>query len=219
MSIQEEKEFIEQAFKKLRERGWFSKQELEPSTITEQEIAAFEEEHQVTLPSLYKAFLTSYYLPESDCNEICAIVDDMGDISPLWLMIDSPRNMEQISEAMENLQIIRDFCELPEDCFKNLVPIGDWGAGWGPLCIDCSKPEEKVDEEDESTWSLVWFDHEEFEWDEIYLGNDGLLHGREAAPSFKVLLDWYFCGALEAEYEEEEGVKPTYEWYYNTLNE
>ena len=42
MSEQLEKEFIEQAFRKLKERGWFADQELERSTVTEEEIAAFE---------------------------------------------------------------------------------------------------------------------------------------------------------------------------------
>lgn len=217
MNLQEEREFVKQAFLKLKERGWFPRQELEVSTITEQEIADFEQEHQVKLPSLYKAFLTSYHLPESDDIDICAIIDDMGDFGPLWLMIDTPRTMAEVAESMETLQEIRDFCELPEDCFRNLIPIGDWGAGWGPLCIDLSRPEDKVDEENEDTWSLVWFDHEEFDWDEWYLGDDGLLHGRGALPSLKVLLEWYFYGALEKEYEEEEGVKPTYEWYQKTL--
>lgn len=47
--------------------------------------------------------------------------------------------------------------------------------------------------------------------------DDGLLHGRGALPSLKVLLEWYCYGALEKEYEEEEGVKTTYEWYQKTL--
>lgn len=217
MNLQEEREFVKQAFLKLKERGWFPGQELEVSTITEQEIADFEQEHQVKLPSLYKAFLTSYHLPESGDIDICAVIDDMGGFRPLWLIIDIPRTMAEVAESMETLQEIRDFCELPEDCFRNLIPIGDWGAGWGPLCIDLSRPEDKVDEENEDTWSLVWFDHEEFDWDEWYLGDDGLLHGRGALPSLKVLLEWYFYGALEKEYEEEEGVKPTYEWYQKTL--
>ena len=56
MSPQEEKEFIEKAFQKLKERGWLPGQELEPSAITELETAAFEQQYQVTLPSLYKTF-------------------------------------------------------------------------------------------------------------------------------------------------------------------
>ena len=91
MSSQEEKEFIEKAFQKLKERGWFPGQKLEPSAITEQETAAFEQQYQITLPSLYKTFLTSYRLPRNDFNSICSIIERDGDLSPLWLMIDSPR--------------------------------------------------------------------------------------------------------------------------------
>lgn len=212
MIPQEEKDFIEQAFRKLMERGWLSEQEFTASAITEEEIAAFEREHKVTLPPLYKAFLTSRYLIEEDFS-LCAVIYDMGDFEPLWLELYSPKNMAQVSERMESLQEIRDFCELPEDCFRNLIPIGDWGAGWGPLCIDLSRPEDKVEEDNEDTWSLVWFDHEDFDWDEQYLGEDGLVHGIAALPSLKMLLEWYFFGALEAEYEQERGIKPTYEWY------
>lgn len=85
------------------------------------------------------------------------------------------------------------------------------------MCIDLSKPENVVDEDNENTWSLVWFDHEDFDWDEQYLGEDGLLHGTPALPNLKILLDWYFYGALEDKYEQEEGVKPTHEWYQDTL--
>ena len=219
----EEKEFVAGAFQRLKERGWFSGEEFEPSTITEQEIAAFEQEHQVTLPSLYRTFLTSFCLPHNlrNTNQICSIIedydDDDGELDRLWLELDNSRTMADISKKMEILQQIRDFCELPEDCFRNLIPIGDWGAGWGPLCIDLSRSEDEVDENNEDTWSLVWFDHEEFDWDQAYLGEDGLLHGQPALPSFKVLLELYFYGALEERYEQEEGIRPTYEWYQDSL--
>lgn len=49
MPPQEERKFVAQAFQRLKERGWFPGEELEPFTITEQEIAAFEAKHQVTL--------------------------------------------------------------------------------------------------------------------------------------------------------------------------
>ena len=98
--------------------------------------------------------------------------------------------------------------------YEYLIPIGDWGAGWGPLCLDLSR-EGKVDYQNADTWSVVWFDHEDFEWEQNYLGEDGLLHGQSAAPDFKTLLEWYFCGSLEAEFEAATGVKPTYEWYQN----
>ncbi|MDE7272745.1 MAG: SMI1/KNR4 family protein [Lachnospiraceae bacterium] len=217
MIRQEDKDFITQAFQRLKERGWFPEQEFEHSSITEEEIAAFEQQHQVTLPSLYKAFLTSYRLPWTEQNEICAIIRRWDELSPLWLMLDSPETMTQVSEWMEILQEIRDFCELPDDCFRNLIPIGDWGAGWGPLCIDLSRPEDNVDIENRDTWSLVWFDHEDFDWDEQYLDDsDGLLHGQSAAPDLKTLIEWYFCGSVEKAYEEETSEKPTYKWYMAT---
>lgn len=152
MISQEDKDFMEHAFQKLKERGWFPEDKFEKSAITEEEIAAFEQEHQVTLPSLYKVFLTAYRLPETQSNEICAIINDWDGLEPLWLMLDSPENMTQVSERMEFLQEIRDFCELPDGCFQNLIPIGDWGAGWGPLCIDLSRPEDNTGEKPTYQW-------------------------------------------------------------------
>lgn len=216
MTPQEEKEFVIGACQKLKERGWFPGEQFEPSTITEEEISAFEREHQANLPSLYRTFLTSFRLPRNLGNDIqfCSILEaELGGFAQLWIEIDCPRSMTDVTERMEILQEIRNFCELPEDCFQNLIPIGNWGAGWGQLCIDLSVSEEKVDEKDESTWSLVWFDHEEFDWDKEYLGEDGLLHGSKALPSLKALLELYFYGALEGRFEEEKGIKPTYEWY------
>ena len=216
MTYQESKEFIEQAVQNLRERGWISEGDLTPSSITEEEIKAFEKKHQITLPSLYRAFLTSYCFTDRDI-ELCSIAYHLDEISPLWLLLWNYRSMEELEERIEILQEIQDFCELPENSFQYLVPIGDWGAGFGPLCIDLSRPEEQADEENEQTWSLVWFDHEDFDWDEQYLGEDGLLHGREAAPGLKVLLEWYFYGSLEDRFEREEGTRLSYEWYQETL--
>ena len=211
MSEQLEKEFIEQAFRKLKERGWFADQELERSTVTEEEIAAFEAKHQVTLPSLYKAYLMSKHI-----MSIAGATDqDLEfDGGPLWLDLRGAVTMEELEKWMEILQQIRDYCDLSEESFRYLIPIGDWGAGWGPLCLDLSR-EGKVDYQNADTWSVVWFDHEDFEWEQNYLGEDGLLHGQSAAPDFKTLLEWYFCGSLEAEFEAATGVKPTYEWYQN----
>ena len=217
MSEQLEKEFIEQAFRKLKERGWFADQELERSTVTEEEIAAFEAKHQVTLPSLYKAYLTSYRIPDREYIMSIAGATDQDlefDGGPLWLDLRGAVTMEELEKWMEILQQIRDYCDLSEESFRYLIPIGDWGAGWGPLCLDLSR-EGKVDPKNAETWSVVWFDHEDFAWDKTYLRKDGLLHGQPAAPDFKTLLEWYFCGSLEAEFEAATGVKPTYEWYQN----
>ena len=120
-----------------------------------------------------------------------------------------------LDRQIEILQEMQDYCELPDGCFQNLIPIGDFGAGWGPMCLDLRRPEESVDPNNEETWAVVWFDHEEFDWDRRYLGEDGLLHGRPAAPDLKTLLEWCLCGSLETEFEEKYGIRPTYEWYQN----
>ena len=171
----------------------------------------------MTLPSLYKVYLMSYRIP--DRKYIMSIMEDPNrdweySGGPLWLDLRGAVTMEELENWMEILQEIRDYCDLPEESFHYLIPIGDWGAGWGPLCLDLSR-EGSVDPKNADTWSVVWFDHEDFEWEQSYLGEDGLLHGQPAAPDFKTLLEWYFCGSLEAEFEAATGVKPTYEWYQN----
>lgn len=142
MTEQQEAEFVEQAFEKLKERGWFADQELERSTVTEEEIAAFEAKHQVTLPSLYKAYLMSYRIP--DREYIMSIAEDPNrdweySGGPLWLDLRGAVMMEELENWMEIFQQIRDYCDLPEESFRYLIPIGDWGAGWGPLCLDLSR--------------------------------------------------------------------------------
>ena len=187
MTKQQEIEFVERAFQKLRERGWLADQALERSAVTEKEIAAFEARHQVTLPSLYKVYLMSYRIPDGEY--IMSITGDPAPNwtyrgGPLWLDLRGAVTMEELENWMELLQVIREFCDLPEESFRYLIPIGDWGAGWGPLCLDLSR-EGNVDPQNADTWSVAWFDHEDFEWEQSYLGEDGLLHGQPAAPDLK----------------------------------
>ena len=187
MTRQEATAFVEKAFETLQARGWLA-EGLKPALAMEEEIDAFEKKRGVRLSPLYRA---------------------------LWMELDGAVSMEALEEQIEILQEMQDYCELPDGCFQNLIPIGDFGAGWGPMCLDLSRPEESADPDREETWAVVWFDHEEFDWDRRYLGEDGLLHGRPAAPDLKTLLEWCLCGSLETEFEEKYGIRPTYEWYQN----
>lgn len=203
------REFIHTAFQNCMERGWLK--ELVPSAVSMQDIAEFEEKYQVKLPALYRAFLTTYRLPE-DMFQMCGIADHGDEISPLWLILYGISSMEQLSRHMESFrEDVEEFRDGTSKSCSNLIPIGDWGAGWGPLCIDLTRAEESVNECDESTWTLVWFDHEEFDWGKTRLGADGLLHGSPAAPDLRTLLEWYFCGSLVPEFEAENQVKVSYE--------
>ena len=46
-----------------------------------------------------------------------------GELDLLWLELDNPRSMADVSKKTEYLWEIRDFCKLPEDCFRNLIYI------------------------------------------------------------------------------------------------
>ncbi len=207
MTQQEAKAFVEKAFEDLQARGWLA-EGLKPALATEDEINAFEKNRGVRLPPLYRALLLSHPI-----GQLMTMMYHLERVSPLWMELDGAVSMEALEEQIEILQEMQDYCELPEGCFQNLIPIGDFGAGWGTMCLDLSRPEERVDPDREDTWAVVWFDHEEFDWDRLYLGEDGLLHGQPAAPDLKTLLEWCLCGSLETEFEEKYGIRPTYEWY------
>ena len=78
-----------------------------------------------------------------------------------------------------------------------IIPVGKPGKGLSTEIIFCKYYSHSYTIS--LTWSLVWFDHEEFDWDKTYLGDDGLLHGSEAAPDLKAYLEIYFYVSLEAE--------------------
>lgn len=209
MNEQQEKEFIEQAFQTLKERGWLP-EPLEPTGITDQIIAAFEETYQIKLPSLYKAFLQSYKM-NNDCFDdfwCIAIVGDELRPWPITLFDMSPTvDSNFLSSSMIQFRKcatdIYSYSAGAEQ-YRKYLPIGYWDSDW--LLWDLSKPLEQVDEEDESTWALVTFAHDE-EWDKKYWAQGGC----PCVPDFKTLLEWYFCGTLEAEFEEDNGVKVTRE--------
>ncbi len=116
----EERNFVISACQKLQERGWFPGKEFVSSSITEQDIATFEQAHQVKLPSLYRAFLTSFRLPQNIRNDnfLCSIIEDKGDLGPLWLAIDCPQSMNEVSKNIEILQEIRDFVNYRRTAFE-----------------------------------------------------------------------------------------------------
>ena len=91
-----------------------------------------------------------------------------------------------------------------------MIPVGDWMAGAGVMVMDLSKPEENVDIDDEDTWNLRWFDHEEFDWD-CYRRKDGTISGSSAFPNLETMLNYYFYGLCDEAYDkqaEEDGEEP-----------
>ena len=196
-------------FECCAQRGWLP--ERRPSTITEEEVAEFEAWYGYRLPEWYRAFLLTERLPGEGWEfEINGVIDQGDELDILWLMLYRIDKMEMLVEQVENFRSIAPDYGATQEQIRTLLPIGDWGAGWGPLCLDLTVDENAVDVEQENTWSVVWLDHE-MEWPPYYLGEDGRLHGSAAAPDFHTLLEWYFCGSLEERFEREEQVKVTYE--------
>lgn len=229
MMPREEEMFMQEAFQKLVDRGLLRQDELHRSTVTDADIAAFETKFDVKLPSIFKTYLKTYCycfkaiaapIPEDICAE--CIQDEDYDFEPQWLELFSmPKEapMQPLYNWMEGFHGTIDFLELDKKLVRQFLPIGDWGWGWGPLCLDLSKPDDAVDINDESTWNLVWFDHEDMDWEKEYMDADGIIQGHLAAPDFKTLLEWYFCGKFDAAYNrqrEESGDEPL---NYSTLLE
>lgn len=257
MTQTNEENFIQEAFQKLIARGIIHKDAIRPSTATDTDIAAYERRFGVTLSPFFKTFLKSYSYqftriaaPVPEDIVPATIQDNEEDTPPYidlqWLeLISIPRKnpLKDLSCKMEGFRsLIASSYKLlgvTLDDVKNFVPIGDWGAGWGPLFIDLAKPDEAVDINDERTWNLVWFDHEEFPWKEPHVEAQDIpviagagftmsmghydycrrpgghstpltlseiersdkLRDKTAAPNFKTLLEWYFCGKFDKAYE------------------
>lgn len=205
MTTQEEKEFVEQAFQKLKERGWFSKTGLVSTEVTDQEIDAFEEEFQIKIPSLYRAFLKSYQMDFHFWG-----ISNGPDMYTCPRPLTLNTGIKELRDAMvEFRRAAREYFPYsagPEQYGKYL-PIGNWDSDW--LLWDLSKPADQVVVDDPNfgaSWLLVSFAHDE-EWDEDYWREGSC----PAAPDFKTLLEWFFCGTLIPEFEEENCVKVTYE--------
>lgn len=196
------KEKIRQYFENLIERGIISREELSPSTVMPEQIEALERECGVTFPEVFKEYLMTYCYDFTTIQGVA--LDSCGELDRQY--------MEFINIPKENpLKLLREFLEgirgTGEECFADgdiflrngYLPFGDYGAGWGVCCFDTKKKESDVDFDDPETWTVVWFDHEE-------VIDGGALEelAIPAAPTFCELLEWFFAGKYEEEYESEE---------------
>jgi len=84
--------------------------------------------------------------------QINGIAYRSDEIAPLWLLLYGIDNLSFLSEQIEVFrQITVECCEVSSESCKYLIPIGDWGAGWGPFCLDLTKRDENASEENEET--------------------------------------------------------------------
>lgn len=208
--MQTEEKFVEKAFQTLIKRGVATEDMLVPGTVTDIDLDAFEKSFDIRLPSFFRAYLKAYCY---DFSVICAPVplDGMEHSSPesekglCWIeLVSLPQEnpLKNLYASMESFRKIctdKDLVNLKLDQIKNFVPIGEWG---GPLCIDLNQT--AVQEDDPATWQICRFDETVFEWkDAGYIDDRGVVTGERLLPTFKALLEIYFCGKYDKAYEEQ----------------
>ena len=220
-----EKEFVQGAFQALVDRGVISNSDFIESKVTDMDIQQFEEKYGVAMPSLFKTYLKTYCYTFDTIN--APIPDDRDSIMEedeepwtelQWITLfalPQEEPLKMLDEYMNGFRKLLKMVELDVYNKDYLLPIGDWGAGWGYLFIDLSRSDDDVEIDVTDTWNIVWIDHGEL--DEDYLGDDGKIHAYEVAPDFKTLLQWYFYGIYDKCYEEqcesEEEELPDYSTY------
>lgn len=214
MTKEEELCFVNDAFEALVRRGVAKQNMFVPSTVTDKEIDAFEEQFDVKLPSLFRAYLSSYCY---DFSVICAPipVDGPDNVKEncekgLWwvellaLPKENPlKNLYGLMESFREVCTNKELVGLDLESIRWLVPIGEWD---GTLCIDLSDG------------TLRSFDQTKFDWKKAgYLDENGTAHGVKRMTDFKELLELYFYGKYDVEYEkqiaENNEEKPDYAAY------
>jgi len=214
MTKEEELRFANGAFEALVRRGVAAKDMFAPSAVTDREIDAFEERFDVKLPSLFRAFLSTCCY---DFSVICAPipVDGLENAEEncekgLWwielIALPKENPLKDLYGFMESFREVctnKDLVGLDLESIRSLVPIGEWD---GTLCIDLADG------------TLCSFDQTEFDWKKAgYLDEDGIAHGVKRMSGFQELLEVYFYGKYDAEYErqiaENKEEKPDYTAY------
>ena len=180
--------FIQGCFSNLIKRKVISESDIKQSTVTDKDIEELQDKIGMEIPTIYKDFLKTYYF---EFDELDGVIMHRGAYQEHSIMLFSNKD--------DNFNELCDRWKFYEEDLKMLsngyLPIGDWGYGWGPLCIDTSKSLDKVKLDDEKTWSIVWFDHEYFFGGET--AEDFIKAALPAAPDFKELLSWFFLNELE----------------------
>lgn len=221
MHTAQEERFIRQAFQALIDRGIAKPEYFSPSTVSDEDIIAFERKFNVILPALIKTYLKAYcydfnYIRTPvpiDINPI-TIQSKEYETHALWLdLLSVPKEnpLKDLYHRMENFrEMVTDeyLAGMTIESISHLLPIADWYAGAGPLCIDLRVKAQAVDLNRCETWSLHFFDHEEFDWKTNYTNANGMACGHKVVPDFQTLLEWYFYERFDRAYELDEGQKP-----------
>ena len=210
MTRADEERFVKGAFRALIERGAATEQMLTPSTVADQDIDKFERTFDIRVPSLFRTYLKAYCY---DFSVICAPVPvdgmvhcEWGSEKGLWWMElvslpkeDPLKNLYAFMESFRSICTDSDLVNLGLDKVKNFIPIGEWD---GLLCMDVSQTDVQAD--NPRTWQLSRFEQTAFDWEKAgYIDEGGVVTGKRTIPDFKTLLEIYFYGKYDREYERQ----------------
>lgn len=214
MTKSEEEKYIKEAYQALIDRGVITEDMLIPSNVSDEMLDKFENKYDVKLPSIFRTYLKTYChnigmlcaaVPEDMYEEDFvymeklqkgeADIDDEPSVSHCWsgiMAVPKEDPLHFLCESIEGFRECTDYIEnnvaTPEK-MKDFVVFGDW-MGAGALCFDLKVNEEDVKTDNSDTWQVCWFDHEEFDWEEIeYVDSEGNITGDKIFPSFKAFID------------------------------
>lgn len=124
----------------VNDDGWVEWKVL-PSTLTESDVSAVEDEFGIRLPPVFRAYLRARF---QMFDQVCS-----GRYDQQIFMTDTP--------ASRPLEPLRELL----NAWKPLIPAGyisfaQWGDGWGPMCFD------SLNRNADGDCPVVWMDHELF---------------------------------------------------------
>ena len=122
---------------------------MAPSTITEADIAKFEQKHQIKLSELFKTYLISYQFQPIQCSlagiMIAGIICTNNEAKDIKLATLEWYWIENISELSDALNCFRKEArewDIPKEKYKNLVPFG-YMDGW--YCLDLNQINQNIE--------------------------------------------------------------------------
>ena len=183
--------YIQNCFMHLIKHNKIKESDIKISGVTDEKINALQKKIGIEIPEIYRDFLKVYYF---DFNKLSAVIDEQGYFKELYVMI-FPNKDDNFAEILDRWKFFEDEYKLLSHGY---LPIGDWGYGWGPLCIDTNKALNSVKYDDYNTWNLVWFDHEYFRGGAVL--EDYIEASNPGAPDFKEFMAWYFLDKYRDKY-------------------
>ncbi|MHA7966757.1 SMI1/KNR4 family protein [Paenibacillus sp. CAU 1782] len=144
---------------------------LLPSTLVLGDLEVLEEKYGFQWPSLYKAFLTTYFhlINEVRGPDYSVLLPEQPSDKPLY-------EIEYMLRSWEQLLAF------------GYIPFSLYNDGWGPICFDTVSCGVEAD------YPIVWFDHEEI----FALEHDALSRAaleplaKKLQPNFRAFIDRVF---------------------------